>query len=259
MNLQSLKRLFNLFLKHRPAAVSLVLMIGIIMIALLAPVISKKLAIDHEEVDTDNKKLGRNTIAKKIPPNLDEIVYEWLQEGTNAKDISKLVKEQKLLKGYLIKRIEGEEETEEAKALGVSYRVFEELQNPKNKELIETIKNSDNPLLQKLYKPVEYRQTKHYLGTDESGRDVLMRLIYGARISIGVGLLVAFSSGCIGMLIGCLAGYFGGLLDSILMRVTDALLALPMLPLLIIFAAVDRKKVPIISGWNVWTIVIATD
>ena len=88
-------------------------------------------------------------------------------------------------------------------------------------------------------------QTTHLLGTDELGRDVFMRLLYGARISLGVGFLVAMASGFIGLFVGSIAGYFGGFLDSILMRVTDSLLSLPLLPVLIIFAAIDLSKIPI--------------
>jgi peptide/nickel transport system permease protein len=89
--------------------------------------------------------------------------------------------------------------------------------------------------------------TTHYLGTDELGRDVLMRLIYGARVSISIGLLVAVISALIGLLIGSLAGYYGGFLDSALMRITDSLLSLPLIPVLILFAAADIKQIPILG------------
>src|SRR5690606_38035635 len=88
----------------------------------------------------------------------------------------------------------------------------------------------------------------HVFGTDEVGRDVLMRLIYGARVSIGVGLLVAISGSILGLIIGSLAGYYGGLLDSVLMRVTDALLSLPFIPVLIVVAAIDLQKIPAIAS-----------
>jgi peptide/nickel transport system permease protein len=83
----------------------------------------------------------------------------------------------------------------------------------------------------------------HLLGTDELGRDVFIRLVYGTRVSISVGLLVALMSGLIGLVIGSLAGYYGGRVDSILMRVTDALLSLPILVVLIVVSAVDLGKV----------------
>ncbi len=83
----------------------------------------------------------------------------------------------------------------------------------------------------------------HWLGTDEAGRDVLVRLLYGGRISLLVGLVAALGAATIGTTIGLLAGYYGGRLDTLLMRSTDGVIALPLLPLLIILAAVDLGKV----------------
>jgi peptide/nickel transport system permease protein len=82
----------------------------------------------------------------------------------------------------------------------------------------------------------------HLLGTDELGRDVLIRLVYGTRVSITVGLLVAFMAGLIGLVVGSLSGYYGGRTDAVLMRITDALLALPILVVLIVVSAIDMEK-----------------
>lgn len=80
------------------------------------------------------------------------------------------------------------------------------------------------------------------MGTDEAGRDVFLRLLYGGQVSLGVGLASAITSGVIGALIGLVAGYYGGNVDSLLMRFTDAVISLPLLPLLIVLAAVDLTK-----------------
>jgi peptide/nickel transport system permease protein len=82
----------------------------------------------------------------------------------------------------------------------------------------------------------------HPLGTDELGRDLLLRLLQGGRVSLFVGLVGAIAAALIGTLIGLVAGYLGGRTDAFLMRLTDAVIALPLLPLLIVLAAVDLDK-----------------
>ncbi len=82
----------------------------------------------------------------------------------------------------------------------------------------------------------------HFLGTDELGRDVFVRLLYGGRVSLFVGLSAAVFSAVIGTAVGLFSGYFGGRLDAVLMRVTDGVISLPLLPLLIVLAAVDMGK-----------------
>ena len=86
---------------------------------------------------------------------------------------------------------------------------------------------------------------KHPLGTDELGRDLAVRLLYGGRVSLAVGMSAALFAAIIGAGVGLLAGYFGGRLDAFLMRVTDAVIALPLLPLLIVLAAIDLEKLGI--------------
>ncbi|HEX9464040.1 MAG TPA: ABC transporter permease [Alphaproteobacteria bacterium] len=85
----------------------------------------------------------------------------------------------------------------------------------------------------------------HPLGTDDIGRDELLRLLYGGRVSLAVGLTAAVIAATIGTTIGLIAGYFGGRLDALLMRLTDAVIALPLLPLLIVLAAIDLSKLGI--------------
>jgi peptide/nickel transport system permease protein len=83
----------------------------------------------------------------------------------------------------------------------------------------------------------------HPLGTDELGRDVLMRLLAGGRVSLTIAIAAALAAAAIGTLVGLVAGYIGGWTDRALMRVTDAIIALPLLPLLIVLAALDLGKI----------------
>lgn len=77
----------------------------------------------------------------------------------------------------------------------------------------------------------------HLLGTDSLGRDVLSRLIYGARITLYIVTLVAIIAPLVGLLVGTVAGYTGGFIDVILMRITDIFLAFPRLVLALAFVA----------------------
>lgn len=82
----------------------------------------------------------------------------------------------------------------------------------------------------------------HPLGTDALGRDVLVRLLYGGQVSLFVGLTATFAAAIIGTAIGLVSGYAGGRIDGVIMRITDGVISLPMLPLLIVLAAVDLNK-----------------
>ena len=81
----------------------------------------------------------------------------------------------------------------------------------------------DMALLSRLQPPA----AAHLLGTDEAGRDVLTRLLYGSRVSLMVGILPTLLSMILGALLGILAGYYGGFLDSLIMRLADIVLAFP--------------------------------
>lgn len=78
----------------------------------------------------------------------------------------------------------------------------------------------------------------HWLGTDDFGRDILSRLLYGAQITLQIVALVALTAPVLGLLVGTVAGYFGGWVDAVLMRVTDIFLAFPRLILALALVAV---------------------
>ncbi|MFN6886514.1 ABC transporter permease subunit, partial [Proteus mirabilis] len=76
------------------------------------------------------------------------------------------------------------------------------------------------------------------LGTDDVGRDILSRLMYGARLSLLVGCIVVILSLILGIILGLMAGYFGGIVDIAIMRVVDIMLALPSLLLALVLVAI---------------------
>jgi peptide/nickel transport system permease protein len=80
--------------------------------------------------------------------------------------------------------------------------------------------------------------SQHWFGTDQLGRDILSRVLYGARVSLAAGLISVLIALMFGGILGLVAGYYGGWIDDVLMRLTDAMLAFPFLVLAIALAAV---------------------
>lgn len=107
--------------------------------------------------------------------------------------------------------------------------------------LIAELRGVD-PTQTDLFRRFEPPSAAYWLGTDDVGRDLFQRLLDGGRVSLLVGLAGALLSGLLGAVIGVAAGYLGGRLDAVLMRFTDGVIALPLLPLLIVVAAVDPRK-----------------
>ena len=98
---------------------------------------------------------------------------------------------------------------------------------------------------------------EHPFGTDQLGRDLLTRCLYGGRVSLSVGLMVVVITLGIGVPVGAAAGFFGGYLDNVLMRVADAFLALPTLMVLILLSAIMREvDFPLFKSNNVLTIAL---
>ena len=93
------------------------------------------------------------------------------------------------------------------------------------------------PTAPDLHNRLQPFSAEHWLGTDELGRDILSRIIYGARLTLYVVALVAIIAAPVGLLIGTAAGYAGGWLDAVLMRITDIFLAFPKLILALAFVS----------------------
>jgi peptide/nickel transport system permease protein len=96
---------------------------------------------------------------------------------------------------------------------------------------------------------------EHPMGTDALGRDLMTRVLYGGRVSLAVGFSVMIITLVVGVPVGAIAGYFGGRVDNILMRITDAFLALPSLLVLILLGAILREvEAPFLKSNPVLTI-----
>lgn len=91
---------------------------------------------------------------------------------------------------------------------------------------------------------------EHLLGTDDQGYDVFVRLMYGGKISLTIGFIVVILETVIGIILGGLAGYFGGWVDNVIMRIVDIFNCIPTLPILLIASAV-------IDGWKIAEIITA--
>ncbi len=100
-----------------------------------------------------------------------------------------------------------------------------------------------DPSVQDLGNRLSAPTSTHWFGTDELGRDILSRILYGGRVTLGMVIAVVILVAPIGLFIGCIAGYFGGIVDTALMRVTDVFLAFPRLILALAFVAALKPGV----------------
>ena len=116
---------------------------------------------------------------------------------------------------------------------------------------------TDGELYDKLTPPsfMTGGDAKYLLGTDFLGRDILSRLIFGARVSLSVALLAIFVAGSVGTIMGLIAGYKGGVIDIVLMRVTDIGLSIPMILVAIVLAAIfgtSYMNIILVIGLLLW-------
>lgn len=100
-----------------------------------------------------------------------------------------------------------------------------------------------DPFSQKLGERLQAPSNQHFLGTDKLGRDVFSRIVYGTRVSLLIAVSAVFISGIIGVVIGLLAGYYGGTVETILMRLTDIQMALPPVLLAIVIVSIAGPSV----------------
>ena len=221
------------FMQHRMALAGFWLLVILILAALMAPLIGAL---------SGNNAESQSVFNRYLPP-LSAVVMprgqqdQALETFITASDLRARALLKQLVAAQLLRA------TEQLPADDILD--FLEQRDSATLQQLQALASSESRLLLGVFAGFD---KYHLLGTDELGRDVLMRLIYGARVSMGVGLLVALASALVGVLVGSLAGFYGGWIDAVLMRMTDSMLSLPILPLMIVFAAVELDKVPLLGA-----------
>lgn len=221
---------YSQFKEHKAAVVGAYVILLFVIVAVCAPLIEQATGLDADSQNVFNRYRPPMTRVKAGTDVRETAIQRFIDH--NPEEI--LIIQNQLISLKLVSPIRPED------------ALYDWAQLDKNKaldaiKLIDTSKKSDLKSIANRF------ESFHILGTDELGRDVMMRLIYGTRVSMGVGILVALASALIGLFIGALAGFYGGWVDTILMRVTDALLSLPLMPVLIVVAAIDLQKLPLMN------------
>lgn len=220
------KMVFSQFLEHKLAVVGAVIITLFMLISIFAGQIQSISGLDPDIQNVANRYVAPLTTTQAGQDVRETEVERFIVGHPDAAD--KIQKA--LIENGFVQVAEADAIYELAAGdLKTALEALHTLNLPESSELITTFKGFE---------------TFHLFGTDELGRDVFIRLVYGTRVSMGVGVLVAIASALVGLLIGSLAGFYGGLIDTILMRVTDALLSLPTIPVLIVMAAIDLTKIP---------------
>lgn len=213
------------FLEHRMAVAGLVVITIFILIALSAPLIGHFSGLDPMGQNPLNRYLGPMTSATASTSQREIDIEQFIQQNPEiAQGLQAEALEKQLVQS------------------AVPDDALYDLGMLSGAELKTAVSKLSAPGASDFRKLTRNFETFHIFGTDELGRDVFIRLVYGARVSIGVGIMVALVSAFIGLLIGSLAGYYGGWVDVALMRLTDSLLSLPQLPVLIVVSAVSLEK-----------------
>jgi peptide/nickel transport system permease protein len=227
------------FVEHKFAVVSCYIILFFVFLGLAAPLVSAVTGLHPDVQDVFNRYKPPMTEIP-FPEDRQEFELEKLSYQ-NSEMVAKMKAAIKASSELSELEFEMDLDGEEF-LISLNEYINEEA------DIVASLKTANKAEFNQFLKAKSNFKTFHVLGTDELGRDVLIRLIYGTRVSIGVGIAVALAAALIGLFIGCVAGFYGGVVDTILMRFTDALLSLPLFPVLIIFAAIDLKKVPVLGG-----------
>ncbi|QDK38073.1 ABC transporter permease [Bdellovibrio sp. NC01] len=219
------------FMTHKPAVVSAVLILLLVLVSVFANQIQSITDLDPDAQNVANRYLAPFTHAQAGPDVRETEIEKYINNHP--------AEAEKLQTALLEKGI--------VQSAAPADALFD-LANKEMPEALAGLKSLDIPEAKEMVSLFKSFDTFHFFGTDELGRDVFIRLVYGTRVSMGVGILVAIASALIGLLIGSVAGFYGGVIDATLMRVTDGLLSLPMIPVLIVIAAVDMSKIPALKA-----------
>lgn len=217
---------FNQFKENKAAVLGAIIILFFIFVATFAPVIGWMLGVDPTAQNVFNRYKPPFSKIVASQDNKEAAIQKFIQDNP---EVSKQIQEEILTK-KLITPIRPED-------------TLYDWVGMKKDQALDVISKLEHVKAPDLKKMMNGFDSLHIFGTDELGRDVLMRLVYGARVSMGVGVLATIFSALIGLIIGSLAGYYGGFIDTVLMRITDSLLALPILPVLVVVSAIDLKKV----------------
>ena len=231
---QSLSRIvYNQFREHKAAVLGAYTIVFFIIVALAAPLIEAVTGLSAE---------SQNVFSRYKPPMSRISVAVDVRESMVKKYIAENPESAAIVQAELIK--------EEFVTTSRPEDALYEWSHYERRKAMAAIRllDIDSDIKVELRNVAKKFETFHPFGTDELGRDAMMRMIYGTRVSLGVGIMVAVMGAFIGLLVGALAGYYGGWIDTILMRVTDALLSLPTIPVLIVVAAIDLMKIPVLNN-----------
>lgn len=224
------KMVLSQFVEHRLAVAGVFIIAIFLFVAIFAGTIESVTGLDPDDQNVGNRYLPPMTVATVGQDVRETDTERFINENPEAAE--------KIQTALVQKEIVTVAEAD----------AIYELAAMDTAEAIKHIKELDIPESKSLLKVFNNFETYHLFGTDELGRDVFIRLVYGTRVSMGVGILVALASALLGLLVGSIAGFYGGLIDTFLMRLTDALISLPHIPVLIVVAAIDLTKIPWMSS-----------